>query len=160
MRSPDRLDWTIISITGHRELGPISKKKVWASMRILVEKPHVDAIYFGGALGTDTEALKASLHYRTGKRPHLVVVVPNTTSHQPAAARDWIYQADEVIELGNPITQDDGWASFKKRNEFLVDCGTYLVAFFNGNYRSGTGHAIRYAEKDGLAVYKILVGRD
>lgn len=149
-----------VSITGHRDLGPLSKKRVWASMKILVAKPHVGVIYFGGALGTDTIALKAALHYRIGKRPHLVVVVPDTTSHQPAAARDWICQADEVVELGNPITQDDGWASFKKRNEFLVDHGSCLVAFFNGNYKSGTGHAIRYAEKNGLTVYKILVGKD
>jgi hypothetical protein len=35
------------------------------------------------------------------------------------------------------------------------------VAFFNGDYKSGTGQAVRMAEKDGLYVYKIPVtGRD
>lgn len=157
MRAPDRLDWKIVSITGHRNLDVSSRSKVRSAMKALVGNPSIDAIYFGGADGADTEALRAALQFRVGTRPWLVVVVPDTVRAQPASTRDWTYQADEVIELGNPITSEDHFSSYRKRNEYLIDCGTSVVAFFNGNYKSGTGQAVRYAERDGVVVLKIPV---
>lgn len=126
-------------------------------MKALVGNASLDAIYFGGAAGADTEALRAALELRSGKRPHLVVVVPDTIDKQPLLTREWTRQADEVIELQNPITSDDGYASFKTRNQYLVDVGSFGVAFFNGNYKSGTGHAVRAAEKIGLVVHKVAI---
>lgn len=126
-------------------------------MKTLVGNASIDAIYFGGARGADTEALKAALEFRADKRPWLVVVVPDTVSRQPRETHEWTRKADEVIELHAAITKDDGFASFKKRNVFLVDIASFLVAFWAGDYSTGTGHAVRYAEKDGLVVYKIPI---
>jgi hypothetical protein len=126
-------------------------------MKGLVGNPTLDAIYFGGAKGTDTEALKAALHYRTGKKPWLVVVVPDTVEVQPGETHEWARKADEVIELRNHISKDDSFASFRTRNQYLVDVATFLVAFWNGLYKSGTGQAVRMAEKVGLVFYKIPV---
>ena len=67
---------------------------------------------------------------------------------------------DELIELGNPITNEDRYRSYKIRNEFLVDISSFLLAFFNGNYASGTGSAILYAEKKRIKVYKVTVSID
>lgn len=155
IRPPERLDWKIASMTGHRKFGPGDKERVWAAMRALVANPSIDAIYFGGAAGADTEALKACLASRTGKRPWLVVVVPDTVEKQPYAVREWIRKADEVIELRKPITPDDRFESYLSRNRYLVDIATFLIAFWNGDYKTGTGHAVRCAEKDGLQVVKV-----
>lgn len=121
----------------------------------LVKNPSIDAIYFGGAKGGDTEALKAALFYRTGRRPWLVVVVPDVVTKQPFETRAWTHRADEVIELKNPITSDDDYEAYTIRDQYLVDVGSLLVAFWRGNYKTGTGKTVRMAENSGLKIVRV-----
>lgn len=157
MRPADRQGWKIISITGHRKVSARDVDRIFAAMKILVRNPTIDAIYFGGAIGADTYALRAAAEYRVEKRPHLTVVVPDTAAKQPRDAQKYFSLADEVIELGNPITKDDGFEAFKIRNVYLVDAATTLVGFFSGKWNSGTGHAIRYAKANGVAYCEVKV---
>jgi hypothetical protein len=157
MRPADREHWKIISLSGHRNVSLKDESRIVAATKTLVNNPTIDAMYFGGALGADTISLRAAATYRVGKRPHLVVVCPNTRNHQPVDARKYFHLADEVIELGYEITRDDGFKAFKLRNEYLVDVASSLVAFYSGKRNSGTGHAVGYAESLGLSVYKIPV---
>lgn len=157
MRAADREHWKIVTMTGHRNVTPKDIAVIRGSIRSLVRNPSIDAIYFGGALGADTVALIAAAEFRQDERPHLVVVTPNTARHQPADARKYFHLADEVIELGYEITRDDHYAAFKKRNCYMVDVATAVVAFFSGNKKSGTWHAMSYAESSGLTVYPIPV---
>lgn len=145
------------AITGHRTLGPTSIRRVWTAAKTLLKNQTIDAIYLGGASGVDTEFLKAALQYRVGLRPRLIVVVPDTVERQPVSTREWTRRADGVVQLLEPITSDNRYLSYRKRNEYLVDQSTFLIAFFNGNFKSGTGNAIRYAEKCGKKVYTIPV---
>lgn len=148
------------TITGHRTIGPKSIKRVWTAARTLLGNLSIDEIYLGGASGVDTEFLKAALQYRVEVRPRIIVVVPDTVERQPISTRAWTQRADGVIELREPITVDNRYLSYKKRNEYIVDRGTFLVAFFNGIQRSGTGQAINYAKKTGKTVYTIPVSLD
>jgi predicted Rossmann fold nucleotide-binding protein DprA/Smf involved in DNA uptake len=148
------------TITGHRTLGPKSIKRVWTAARTLLDNLSIDEIYLGGASGVDTEFLKAALEYRKGIRPRIIVVVPDTIDRQPISTRDWTRRADEVIELHEPITPEDGYLSYKKRNEYIVDRGVFVVAFFNGCQRSGTGRTINYARRSKKTVYTIPVSLD
>jgi hypothetical protein len=145
------------AITGHRTLGPTSTRRVWTAAKTLLRNLTIDSIYLGGASGVDTEFLKAALEYREGLRPKLIVVVPDTVERQPVSTREWTRRADGIVELLEPITADNSYLSYKKRNEYLVDQSTFLIAFFNGNFKSGTGSAINYAKKCGKKVYTIPV---
>lgn len=159
MRPPDREKWHIVSVTAHRAMSDDDIRKIHFVMGKVVALPHIDAIYFGGARGGDTEALKSALHHRgAAKRPRLVVVAPDTLVKQPFETHVWSRQADEIVELRHPITRDDGFASFGKRDQYLVDMATSLLAFFSGNYATGTGKTVKMAEADGIVVTKIKVG--
>jgi predicted Rossmann fold nucleotide-binding protein DprA/Smf involved in DNA uptake len=147
----------VAAITGHRTLGLVSTKRVWTAAETLLRNLTIDVVYLGGASGVDTEFLKAALQYRIELRPKLIVVVPDTVERQPVSTREWTRRADEIIELLEPITADNRYLSYKKRNEYLVDQSTFLIAFFNGNFKSGTGSAINYAKKCGKKVYTIPV---
>lgn len=159
MRPPDREKWHIVSITAHRKVSPADSRRIHVAMKHIMALTHIDAIYFGGARGGDTEALKGALHFRAKgpARPRLVVVVPNTLGRQPFETHEWTQQADEVIELKNPITPDDGFNAYTVRDQYLVDIATSLVAFWNGNYATGTGKTVRMAERDGLVVTRIAI---
>lgn len=157
MRPSDRENWYIVSITAHRTLTENDVRTIHSVMKHIVELPHVDAIYFGGARGGDTEALKAALHFRLFDRPRLVVVVPDTLAKQPSETHVWTKKADEVIELKHPITRDDGWASFGLRDQYLVDVASSLVGFYSGKRNTGTGKTIAMAEASGIVVTKIPI---
>jgi hypothetical protein len=138
-----------VAITGHRFL--LESDVVIVRDRIvrLVRDPEVEEVFFGGAIGVDTDALRFALQYRAGPgRPFLSVVVPDTLGMQAISARLFAAQADRVIELHHKITGRDGYAAYKKRNCFMVDqatpCGE-VIAFWSGRWRSGTGQTIRYA---------------
>ncbi len=157
--------WHIVSVTAHRATAGSSTlssddiHKIHICMKKVVSLPHIDAIYFGGARGGDTEALKAALHFRGGSpRPYLVVVVPDTLLKQPFETHTFSRKADEIIELKHPITPTDGFSAYSKRDQYLVDVATSLLAFFSGNYASGTGKTVRMAEEVGLVVTKIQIG--
>lgn len=147
----------IAAITGHRTLGPVSTKRVWTAAQTLLKNLTIDTVYLGGASGVDTEFLKAALRYRVNSRPKIVVVVPDTVERQPVSTREWTRRADGIVELLEPITADNRYLSYKKRNKYLIDQSTFLIAFFNGDYKSGTGSAINYANKCGKRVYIIPV---
>ena len=129
----------IISITAHRDLAAADLDIIHAKMKLLVNDVQITRIYFGGARGGDTEALKSALAHRasTTKRPDLFVVVPDTIASQPVEARRWIKQADLLIELHNPITKADGYASYTNRDHYLVDKCDRLVAFCRGGETTG-----------------------
>ena len=52
-------------------------------------------------------------------------------------------QANEVIYVGQEHCRD----CMLKRNRYLVDHSTILLAVYNGSRRSGTGATVRYAQK-------------
>ncbi len=138
----------VVSVTGHRDLTEANRLRVWAAMKGLIMNPKVDEIWFGGAKGADNEALKAALHHRgSALVPRLVVVVPDTVSQQPWECQVIIQRADQRIELGLPITADDRYAAYHRRNEFLVDHASLLVAFWDGKKSSGTSSTVNYAKK-------------
>jgi hypothetical protein len=117
-----------------------------------MHKSHIDVIYFGGARGGNTEALRAALHFRgDAKRPKLIVVVPDSLARQPLETQIWSKKADAVVELNHPITKEDGFAAYGKRDQYLVDRATTVLAFFSGNYATGTGKTVRMAETKGVS---------
>lgn len=147
----------MVGITGPRDLSREGVAKVRSALKALVGNYSVDEIWFGGARGTDSIALQAALEFRVGRRPKLVVVVPNTVDEQPVETRQWTRRADSIIELKQEITDEDNFRAFHYRNEFICNHASVLVAFWNGNLKSGTGACIRYAEKTKLNVKKIPV---
>ena len=146
-----------VAVTGNRGTTARDRAIIRETMRVLVADPGVSEIWFGGALGADTTALEAALELRRGARPRLIVVLPDTLGAQPRETRAASERADERVELGHPIRAEDRWRAYHKRNRYLVEHATQLVAFWNGEPRSGTSATIGLARKRGMAVQIVEV---
>jgi hypothetical protein len=81
-----------------------------------------------------------------------VLVLPDTLAAQPRATHEAAVLADRRVELGFPIRPEDRWRAFHRRNRFLVDHATELIAFWDGSERSGTGATAAYARRRGVPV--------
>ncbi len=150
----------VVAITGNRRIAKADREAVRNEIRRLVADPDVGTILFGGAVGADTEALAAARALRSGGRPALVVVVPDTLDAQPRAARQVAASADSIVELGSPIRPGDRWGAYHRRNRWMVDRATRLIAFWNGRTRSGTGATVAYARRVGVPVEIVDVEGD
>ena len=60
--------------------------------------------------------------------------------------RSILAQTNEVIYVGQEYSRN----CMLKRNRYLVDHSSILLAVYNGIYRSGTGMTVRYVQKLGL----------
>jgi len=142
---PYKKIWTV---TGHRKIRMIHLEAIDRRIFEMVEDLTTSKIYFGGAEGVDSIALQSASKFREQLSRGditLHVVVPGTVSQQPHQAASAIREfADEITELGLPISNPE---SYKARNRYMVDRSNYVKAFFTGRWASGTGHTIRYAEK-------------
>mgnify|MGYP001947180314 CR=1 FL=1 len=149
-----------ITITGHRKINHSAVQIINFKMKELVENPEIETIYFGGAKGTDTEALLCALSWRDElkrKNLRLIAVVPDTLKNQPKETHEISKMADEIIELKNTIMKENKFESFKIRNHYMVDRSDKVVAFWNGQYKSGTYSAMNYARKNKKYVEEIRV---
>jgi len=60
-------------------------------------------------------------------------------------------QADQTVLISKDYTD----TCMKKRNYYLVEHSSVLVAVYNGTWRSGTGQTVRYAQKLGREIILI-----
>lgn len=144
-----------ITYTGHRYLHDYDLDTINARVMQDMKDPDLDEMFFGGAIGSDSYALRFAYLARGGlrKTPVLTVVCPNTKDQLPQVARAWaVKYADRFIELGNEITPNDRWRAFLMRDYFMVDqirdVGQ-LNAFWSGRKPSGTWRTIEYAIQTG-----------
>lgn len=158
----------IVAITGHRKLSPDDAALVTARVEALIYDVRPSVVIFGGAVGVDTVALAAAQHHRShhggtvrAHRSRLVVIVPDVVAAQPHEAREAIrLYADEVVEMRHTITRTDGWAAYRLRNEAMVDRAARVLAFWDGDARTGTGSCLAYAQRMGRGVWIETIGKE
>ncbi len=156
----------IVAITGSRSVTAADAAHVERIVETLVYDVRPREIIFGGAVGVDTIALAAAQHHRSygghtvrAHHSRLVVIVPDVVFTQPYEAREAIRRyADEVVELRQRITRDDGWAAYHARNRTMVDRATHVLGFWNGDPRSGTGACLAYAARIGRPLWVETIG--
>lgn len=127
----------IIAISGHRVYP--DPGALYRGLDNLRAREYI----FGGARGTDTQALK----YLSRTQPASIrtVVVPNTLADQPALSIQATQQhATRIIELRNT-----GPDRYFIRNRNMVDRSSHLRAFYDGRGRGGTYQSMNYARSIG-----------
>lgn len=115
----------------------------------LVETGYTDFLS-GMAEGTDAWAAMAVLALKKENpalKLHCVLPCEGQADGWAASARELYFsileQADDIIYVSREYSKD----CMLKRNRYLVDHATCLLAVYNGERRGGTAMTVRYARK-------------
>lgn len=134
----------IVAITGHRPRQTDGEEKVRRRFRNCFSQMVPDKVIYGGADGTDLWA--ASEAHNIGIP--LTFAKPWDT-HRDTITDKALYDAleaacEHVEIISDTRGQQRGWY-FQRRNEWMVDHATHLLAFWNGK-PSGTKNTWDYAD--------------
>ena len=112
----------------------------------------------GMAQGTDLWCSEIVLDLQkknSALKLHCILPCKGQESKWTASAQERYHsildQANEVVYVGQEYSKD----CMLKRNRYLVDHSSFLLAVYNGTRRSGTGATVRYALKQGREVIVI-----
>ena len=133
------------------------KKALTEQIAKLVEAGYTD-FFSGMAEGVDTWAALAVLALKKENpalKLHCVLPCEGQADRWSASARELYFsileQADEVMYVSRECSKD----CMLRRNRYLVDHTTCLLAVYNGEQRGGTAMTMRYAQKLGREIIKI-----
>lgn len=150
-----------VAITAHRDLADTDYDVIFNTMAELLSTQEVDSIYFGGASGGDTVALQSCLDISCMNKPRLIVVLPAKLENQHPQTWPISKRANQLIELGLPITKSDGWKAYHIRDRYMVDHAEKTIAFWDGIKKGGTFNTKKYAEDTKKIVASIpIIGRN
>lgn len=159
----------VCAFTGHRpksfpwkynEAAPdcvLLKEVLAKQIKLLADRGVTDWLS-GMAQGVDLWCAQIVLDLRE-KNPalklHCVLPCRGQDSKWTASAqelyRSILVQANEVIYVGQEYSRD----CMLKRNRYMVDRASILLAVYNGTRRCGTGATVRYARQLGRNIYII-----
>lgn len=152
---------SICAFTGHRpakypwkynerDSRCMALKSVLAQQIRRLEAAGVTDWLTGMAQGTDIWAAEIILERRKENpalRLHCILPCEGQEVKWPVAERERYHsilrQADDIVYVG----REYHGACMRKRNYYLVDHSSILLAVYDGCYRSGTGMTVRYAQK-------------
>jgi uncharacterized phage-like protein YoqJ len=124
----------------------------------LAQHPHL-TLHSGLALGADTVWSQAILAMRErfpGRIAFVAEVPLMTQSSRWPAARDkeyWQTQIDSA-DLVNVYAQSYSPQAMQLRNEGMIGAAQLVLALWDGS-TGGTAHAVRFAEKNGIQVFRM-----
>ena len=141
------------SFTGHRILGTdFDRDKLYQEIKRLILAKY-DTFLVGMAIGFDTECFKALLEFRKAMDIKIIACIPclnqseRFNKKQKDEYLELLSKADDKIVISKEYTD----TCMKKRNEFMVDYSTTIVAYLRKE-KSGTASTVNYAIKKGKNV--------
>ena len=116
----------------------------------------------GMAQGTDIWAAEVILDKKKqNQNLRLVCAIPHPDfeKRRDAYERERYIRIIKGADIVKLVNQKYFRYCYQKRNEFMVDCSSLLIAVWNGS-PSGTKNTIDYARKNGVNVFNVLEKRN
>ena len=147
-----------VAFTGHRTYAGEAEAQLRLTLRQLYAEGYTRFLC-GMAWGWDLAAGEAVIELRD-EHPEieLVAVVPYAEFNKLFHGDDLerynrvAERADEVVV----VSDNGGDAVFRRRNDFLVDNASIVVAWFDGAPRGGTAYTVRRARHKHIPIINLI----
>ena len=141
------------AFTGHRTLyADYNADAVKKTVKNLLKEGY-NTFLIGMAIGFDTECFKILLDLKKENDIKIIACVPcpDQPSRFNAAQKKTYYELLSLADGKIVVSEEYSPTCMKKRNEFMVDNSSALVAYLKRDY-GGTSQTVRYAEKQGKKI--------
>ena len=144
------------AITGHRAVSNTLDIDKLKSVFLTLIDGGYDTFLVGMAIGFDTICFGVLEQIRKENKIQIIACVPcKTQSYKYNRKQKEEYDrmlsvADEVLL----ISEEYSSTCMQKRNKFMVDNSSVVVAYLNRDY-GGTANTVKYANYKGISVIKI-----
>lgn len=145
-----------VAFSGHRSLGKDFNKLALCNEIIRLIETGYDTFLVGMAVGFDTECFKILEKIREKNPIKIIACIPcreqdkNFLTYQKREYQRMVKSADEKIVLQEEYDK----YCMLKRNDFLVDNASVLIAYLRKN-QGGTEYTVRRAKKKGIKIINI-----
>lgn len=150
---------TSCCFTGHRFLSKtFDSRRLAQTIEAMIEKG-VDTFICGGALGFDTLAAQEVLKLKKKKHKEIKLHI-----YAPCQNQDSLWNSrdkrvyEEILSRADYVDMPENLYNnqcMKIRNYKMVDNSSYLIAYYDGTFASGTGQTVRYAERCGIEIVNL-----
>ena len=131
--------------------------------RYLVDNHGVDKFISGGALGVDTVAFFAVESLKKDY-PHIqnILAIPFVGQSSIWKNKVDIDRYERMLKIADRVVIVDTVEEYKsntigqklnRRNEYMVNNSSYLIATWNGDKSGGTYNCLKFANENGLKIY-------
>lgn len=147
-----------VAFTGHRTYAGEAEAQLRSTIRQLYTEGYTRFLC-GMAWGWDLAAGEAVIELRD-EHPEieLVAVVPYAEFNKLFHGDD-LERYNRVAERADDVvvvSDNGGDAAFRRRNDFLVDNASIVVAWFDGAPRGGTAYTVRRARHQSIPIINLM----
>lgn len=149
-----------VAFTGHRHYGGDANERIYDRLEELYSQGY-RCFLSGMAWGFDLAAAEQVIRLQE-LHPDITLVIV-----EPYADFRKLFRGEDARRydaIANSATQrvvvgdDKGRESYFQRNKYLVEHSSLLVAWWNGQKRSGTAYTVKYALREGVSVENLYCG--
>lgn len=141
-----------VAFTGHRSYRSECDQALMLHLRALCERGFRD-FYSGMAEGFDLAAAEAVVALRREFPIRLIAVLPHPGQAHGFSAKNRLLHARLLEEADRVVKVAQAYHAgcFHRRNDFLVEQASHLVAYYNGS-KGGTHYTLHRAQREGLSI--------
>ena len=150
-----------VCFSGHRSVPFAKRRELKQCLKSEIAKAYADGyryFYCGMAMGFDLLAAEAALSLQCElKDLQVIAVVPfrgqsDRWSKEEQAKYDAILRiVDDVVVLSEQYYN----GCLLRRNDYMVNRSSRLIAYFDGNPKGGTFYTVREAKRQGLDIVNL-----
>lgn len=154
---------TIVGCTGHRlqafpGFESDTKKRLYNLALKSLNDPDIECVISGMALGWDTAVSQAALDL--GISLSCIIPFPAQPNGWSDTNREKYFKILEKADHKIVISSHFSKRAYFDRSEQIVDmlsvaADSYLLALWNGEVRSGTGHCVNCAKRKGVTIKNV-----
>ena len=152
--------------TGHRFLPPEQREAIAGkTAHDVLANAGYRTFLCGGALGFDTLAERLVIEARkTRPSLRLILALPcrdqtgNWQKLPKETSRELLREYQELKGLADGIVYVNDFyfdGCMRDRNRYMVEHSSFLVAYYDGSFKSGAGQTVRMAKRAGLGIYNV-----
>ena len=140
-----------VCFSGHRSVPFAKRRELKQCLKSEIAKAYADGyryFYCGMAMGFDLLAAEAALSLQCELKDLQVIAVVPFRGQSDRWSKEEQAKYDAILRIVDDVV-------VLRRNDYMVNRSSRLIAYFDGNPKGGTFYTVREAKRQGLDIVNL-----